>query len=70
MLGVGYGLKEVDGKTRDQISFRVYVREKIKPEDLNPGDVIPKEFKGIPTNVVLVIQTTPLHCEDWDQHSR
>ncbi|MDO9310988.1 MAG: hypothetical protein Q7T85_04760 [Nitrosomonas sp.] len=69
VVGVGYGLKEVDGKTTDQISFRVYVKAKRKPEDLNPADVIPKEYKGIPTDVVLVIQPKPLHCEDLDQHS-
>ncbi|MBS0496860.1 MAG: hypothetical protein JSR51_04325 [Proteobacteria bacterium] len=69
VVGVGYGLKEVGGKTTGQISFRVYVKEKRKPEDLNPADVIPKEYKGIPTDVVLVIQTKPLHCEDLDQHS-
>lgn len=69
VVGVGYGLKEVDGKTTDQISFRVYVKAKRKPEDLNPADVIPKEYKGIPTDVVLVIQTKPLHCEDLNQHS-
>jgi hypothetical protein len=69
VIGVGYGLKEVGGKTTDQVSFRVYVKEKRKPEDLNPADVIPKEYKGIPTDVVLVIQTKPLHCEDLDQHS-
>lgn len=69
VIGVGYGLKEVDGKTTDQIAFRVYVREKIRPEDLNPAEIIPKEYKGIPTDVVLVIQPKPLHCEDLDQHS-
>lgn len=69
VIGVGYGLKEVGGKTTDQISFRVYVKEKRKPEDLNPAEIIPKEYKGIPTDVVLVIQPKPLHCEDLDQHS-
>ncbi|QOJ24260.1 MAG: hypothetical protein HRU78_11890 [Gammaproteobacteria bacterium] len=69
VVGVGYGLKEIGGKITDQVSFRVYVKEKIKPEDLNPADVIPKEYKGIPTDVVLVIQTKPLHCIDLDQHS-
>jgi len=69
VVGVGYGLKEVGGKTTDQIAFRVYVKEKRKPEDLNPADVIPKEYKGIPTDVVLIIQTKPLHCEDLSQHS-
>ncbi|MER0171834.1 MAG: hypothetical protein DU489_14790 [Nitrosomonas sp.] len=69
VIGVGYGLKEVGGKTTDQISFRVYVKEKRKPEDLNPTDIIPKEYKGIPTDVVLVIQSKLIHCEDLDQHS-
>src|SRR5262245_3512505 len=69
VVGLRYGLKEVGGKTTEQIYFRVYVRETIKSQDLNSDDVIPKEFKGIPTDVVLVIQTTPLHCEDLDQHS-
>lgn len=69
VVGVGYGLKEVGGKTTDQISFRVYVKEKRKPEDLNSADVIPKEYKGIPTDVVLVIQSKPLHCQDLGQHS-
>jgi hypothetical protein len=69
VIGVGYGLKEINGKTTDQIAFRVYVRKKISPEELSPADIIPKEYKGIPTDVVLVIQPKPLHCEDLDQHS-
>jgi hypothetical protein len=69
VVGVGYGLKEVAGKTTEQRSFRVYVKEKIKPENLEPSNVIPEEFKGIPTDVVRVIDSTPLHCEDLDQHS-
>ncbi len=28
VIGVGYGLKEINGKTTDQIAFRVYVRKK------------------------------------------
>ena len=69
VVGVGYGLKEIGGKTTDQISFRVYVKEKRKPEDLNPADIIPKEYKGIPTDVFVAPDITPVYFDNMDHHS-
>ncbi|SDX07475.1 hypothetical protein [Nitrosomonas oligotropha] len=69
VIGVEFGLKEIGGKTTNQISFRVFVKEKRKPEDLNPAEIIPKEYKGIPTDVLVVPDITPVHCQDMDHHS-
>lgn len=56
VLGVGYGRKEVQGKLTRQAALRVYVREKRSPEVLMAVEMIPIEFEGVPTDVVVVIR--------------
>jgi hypothetical protein len=68
VAGVGFGHKEKDGRTTDELSLRVYVRVKKPLSELKPDEVIPPEFEGIPTDVVLVIEDIPLHCEDLIEH--
>jgi hypothetical protein len=52
VVGVAYGYKLVGGKLTDRLCFRVYVREKKGVAELSPDEVIPPEFKGVPTDVV------------------
>lgn len=70
VVGVGFGLKEVEGRTTDQVSFRVYVAAKKPRSALKADEVIPPEFEGIPTDVLLAIADEPLHCEDLARHDQ
>lgn len=66
VAGVGFGLKEVAGRTTDELAFRVYVREKKPPAALGPGELIPAFYEGFPTDVLPVIEDEPL--QDLEQH--
>lgn len=68
VAGVGFGLKEVGGVVTDERAFRVYVVEKKPEAELPEGQVLPREFEGIPIDVVEVREVQPLHCEDLAQH--
>lgn len=70
VVGVGFGLKEVDGRTTDQVSFRVYVTAKKLRSALKADEVIPAEYEGIPTDVLPAIEDEPLHCEDLARHNQ
>lgn len=68
VAGVGFGLKEVGGVVTDERAFRVYVVEK-KPEAEVPDDeVLPREFGGVPVDVLVVREFQEIHCEDMTQH--
>jgi hypothetical protein len=54
VVSVGIGFKEVAGTRTDDISFRVYVREKKKESDLLPEHIIPTEINGAKTDVTVV----------------
>lgn len=69
VFGVGLGVKERGGDLTDEIAFRVYVDEKKAPGQLRPEEMIPREYKGIPTDVLLKRKTTQIDCEDHQQHS-
>ena len=69
VVGVGYGFKKTGGATTDQIAFTVYVVEKKSKAELKPEELIPPDFKGIPTDVIKVPKVVDLHCEDMDHHS-
>jgi hypothetical protein len=69
VLGVGYGLKEIGGTTTRQPSIQVYVREKKPAEAIPPAEMIPAEFEGIPTDVMVAPSLTLTPCEDQEQHS-
>ena len=68
VMGVGFGLKEVGGLTTEERAFRVYVREKKPLADVPADEVLPREFEGIPVDVLVVRDFEPLHCEDMTQH--
>lgn len=69
VVGVGFGLKEVDGKTTDQVAFRVYVQEKRPKAEIPPAELIPETIGGYPTDVLLVVEHELLHCQDTAHHS-
>jgi hypothetical protein len=69
VVGVGFGFKRKGGETTDQLAFTVYVVEKKSPGELRPEELIPREFKGFPTDVAKVPQMKMIHCVDMDHHS-
>ncbi len=54
VVHVSVGLKETHGQATAQLAIRVYVREKRSPEDIPPGELIPAEINGVPTDVNVV----------------
>jgi hypothetical protein len=58
VLAVGVGLKESDGEFTDEISYRVYVREKVDPAELAAGELIPREIAGFRTDVLIPLRIT------------
>lgn len=70
VLGVGYGLREKDGKTTDQPSLQVYVIEKKPLSEIPPGEVLPREFEGVPVDVLVAPTLIRTTCEDTEQHSQ
>ncbi len=53
VVGVGVGPKLVQGKPTDVMAIKVYVRQKVAPEQLTPEECVPKEIEGIPTDVEI-----------------
>lgn len=68
VVGVGFGRKEVDGRTTDEPALRVYVMEKKPLDELDPAAVVPAEFEGIATDVVIVKSGRAHPCVDQEQH--
>jgi hypothetical protein len=64
---VGIGIKETDGQLTGETVFRVYVLEKLSPDELAPSERIPKEIFGFKTDVVIVRPEEP---EDDDSRYR
>src|ERR1700735_3980260 len=48
---IALGLKMRDGHFTDQLSWLIYVREKIAEAELSPGELIPTWAGGLPTDV-------------------
>lgn len=59
VVGVGVGLKEVDGKLTDQICFRVYVWAKKAAGEVPAAELIPSSIRGFPTDVLKVYELSP-----------
>lgn len=54
VVGVGYGPKEKGGQImEDEPCIIVYVREKKDRNALSPQELIPNEFRGVPTDAVV-----------------
>jgi hypothetical protein len=63
---VAVGVKEEGGKLTEVVAFRVYVAQK-KPEGaIPPGQMIPPQVLGVPTDVVL--EPAPRLIEDTDKY--
>ena len=52
VVGVGIGRKLVRSQPSDDVAVRIYVRNKVHPLFLSPGESIPAEIEGVPTDVV------------------
>jgi hypothetical protein len=50
---VSVGLKEREHRATDTLGVRVYVREKLSPERVPSGELIPDEIGGVPTDVIV-----------------
>ena len=63
VIGVGYGPKETHGEVHDdRPSLVVYVREKKNIKQLKKPQIIPKEFMGVPIDVVVPGQRQSGHA--------
>lgn len=49
VTGIDTGYKVVDGRKTDQLCIRIYVKKK---QDVTESELIPREIKGIPTDVI------------------
>jgi hypothetical protein len=65
VLGVGYGYKQVAGRTTTRLAFRVYVEQKRDRGAVPPSQLIPPELFGIPTDVLTISKDVAFAgCED------
>jgi hypothetical protein len=69
VVGVGFGYKERGGVPTQELSLRVYVREKKPPAELSADELVPGELLGIQTDVVTVPSVQQLTCEILDAFS-
>jgi hypothetical protein len=56
IVGVGIGVKSVDGDATPTNCVRVYVVSKVDLEDLSPAEIVPPSFLDVPTDVIPVGQ--------------
>jgi hypothetical protein len=49
---VGIGGRERAGKPTGEVVLKVFVRQKLPTDRLDPGALIPESFEGIPTDVI------------------
>jgi hypothetical protein len=54
VVGVGIGLKKVDGEQTGEPAIVVSVIRKLPSPQLEPDDVIPDELDGVPVDVQAV----------------
>jgi hypothetical protein len=52
--GVGIGGRVRGGKPTGEVVLKVFVGEKKPLSDLAPGEVVPPQFEGVPTDVVVM----------------
>ncbi len=52
VVGAGVGYKERDGKLTSELSIIVYVERKLPKAGLEAEEIIPADFKGVPTDVI------------------
>jgi hypothetical protein len=54
VTGVGLGGRERGGQPTGEVVLKVFVREKRNRDELAPGEIVPSEFEGVPTDVVVM----------------
>ncbi|MGB9775154.1 MAG: hypothetical protein ACPLYD_00745 [Anaerolineae bacterium] len=54
VVGVGIGLRQREGKYTGELALVVSVTHKVPLDELDPGDVIPREIDGVPVDVQAV----------------
>jgi len=60
VIHVGVGIKEINGELTEELSFRVYVKEKKAQKELLPEHTIPKKFLGVKTDVLAKSESVEL----------
>lgn len=58
VVGVGVGLRQVNGKMTDIPALVVMVTQKKPPHELDPGDLLPDSIDGVPVDVQEVGEIT------------
>jgi hypothetical protein len=51
VIGVGVGEKMVDGVPTGQLAVKVFVKEKLNPEDVSASSLVPHDMDGVQTDV-------------------
>lgn len=54
IVGIGIGLKEVNGVVTEEPSFIIFVTKKVKKSKLDPNDMIPESIQGYKTDVIAI----------------
>ena len=52
VVGVGIGLRQRQGKATDELCLVVMVRQKLPPEQLPAGGMLPSELEGVGLDVL------------------
>lgn len=67
VVGVGVGLKEVQGRLTDQVSIVVLVRSKVPRAALEEAEMVPPRVDSVPTDVVEVgvIRSQQARADRW-----
>jgi len=60
VVEVGFGLREKEGKLTAEPVFRVYVQQKLPEAEVPASQVIPKEIRGFPTDVITERKRIPI----------
>jgi hypothetical protein len=60
VVEVATAARERGGQLTQELVFRVWVKEKLPPDAVPPGQEIPKEIRGFPTDVVQERQSIPI----------
>jgi hypothetical protein len=51
VVGVGVGLRQVEGEYTDEIALIVMVKKKFDEAELSPEEVVPQELEGLRVDV-------------------
>ncbi|MFO7679611.1 MAG: hypothetical protein R6X34_06125 [Chloroflexota bacterium] len=65
VVSVEIGIKETGSKLTDDLAFRVYVTQKVPPDQLAPNQMIPNEIMGFKTDIIEY--DIPVQTENSDK---